>query len=109
MGDAKITSNQQIIHLASKLLIIDVFLEMGRVTNLVFANALKTAGDALYIVVVACIIMILIGVGGTYLFGIKLELMAIGAYIAMALDECIRGIISIFRWKSKKWQEKALI
>ena len=44
-----------------------------------------------------------------YLFGIKLEFMAIGAYIAMALDECIRGIISIFRWKSKKWQEKALI
>lgn len=103
------THNQQIIQLASKLLIIDVFLEMGRVTNLIFANALKTAGDALYIVVVACIIMILIGVGGTYLFGIKLELMAIGAYIAMALDECIRGIISIFRWKSKKWQEKALI
>ena len=103
------TKNHQIIQLASKLLVIDVFLELGRVTNLIFANALKTAGDAFYIVVVACIIMIFIGVGGTYLFGIKLEFMAIGAYIAMALDECLRGIISIFRWKSKKWQQKALI
>ena len=103
------TDNYEIIKLASKLLIIDIFLEFGRVTNLIFANALKTTGDAFYIVIVASIVMIVIGVGGTYILGIHLKYMAVGAYIAMALDECIRGIISILRWTSKKWQNKALV
>lgn len=101
--------NSKIKALAYKLLIIDIFLEIGRIMNLVFANALKTAGDAFYIVVVASIVMLIIGVGGTYFLGIHLKYMAVGAYIAMALDELIRGIISILRWISKKWQEKALI
>lgn len=103
------TDNTTIINLATKLLIIDIFLEFGRVANLVFATALKTAGDALYIVVIASIVMLLVGSGGTYILGIKLELFAIGAYISMALDELIRGIISLFRFISRKWESKTLV
>lgn len=103
------TTNTTIINLATKLLVIDIFLEIGRVTNLIFANALKTAGDAVYIVIIASIVMLTIGVGGTYFLGIQLKYLAIGAYISMALDECIRGIISIFRWSSKKWETKVLV
>ena len=103
------TDNTEIIELASKLLLIDIFLELGRVTNLVFANALKTAGDALYIVVVASIIMLLVGAGGTYILGIRVELLAIGAYISMALDEIFRGVISFRRFFSKKWESKTLV
>ena len=103
------TSNKEIIKLATYLLFIDIFLELGRIANLVFANALKTAGDALYIVIVASIIMLLVGAGGTYILGIKAELLAIGAYISMALDEIIRGIISYFRFHSGKWESKTLV
>ena len=103
------TSNKEIIKLSTYLLFIDIFLELGRIANLVFANALKTAGDALYIVIVASIIMLLVGAGGTYILGIKAELLAIGAYISMALDEIIRGIISYFRFHSGKWESKTLV
>ena len=82
---------------------------MGRVANLIFANALKATGDSIYIVIVASIIMLLIGAGGTYLLGTKLELYAIGAFISMALDEILRGILSIRRFFSKKWETKTLI
>lgn len=37
------------ISLVKKLLTIDIILEIGRVTNLVYGNALKTSGDAVFL------------------------------------------------------------
>jgi Na+-driven multidrug efflux pump len=33
----------------------------------------------------------------------------VGAYVAMALDECVRALFMFLRWKSGKWQEKSLL
>ena len=33
----------------------------------------------------------------------------IGAYIALALDECTRGIVMFIRWKTGKWEEKVIV
>ena len=81
------TDNTQMISLVVKLLIIDIFLEFGRVTNLVYSQALKTSGDALFPVIMGAIFMYLFAVGGTYFLGIHMGLLAVGAYIAMAGDE----------------------
>lgn len=97
------------ISLVGKLLYIDIILEMGRVTNLVFGQALKTSGDAVYPVIIGCIFMYLCMVFGTYFFGIKLELMAVGAYIGMALDECVRAVFMVIRWKTGIWRKKGLV
>jgi putative MATE family efflux protein len=97
------------IALVGKLLAIDIVLEIGRVTNLVYGNALKTSGDAVFPVVLGAIFMFLCAVGGTYLFGIRLGLMAVGAYIGLASDECVRAIGMFLRWKTGKWKEKRLI
>ena len=43
-----ICDDSQMISLVVKLLIVDIFLELGRVTNLVYGQALKTSGDALF-------------------------------------------------------------
>ena len=82
------TDNPQMIALVQKLLFIDIFLEMGRVTNLVYGNALKTSGDAIFPVVMGAAFMFLCAVGGTYLFGIRLGFLAVGAYIGLPADEC---------------------
>jgi Na+-driven multidrug efflux pump len=97
------------ISLVRKILAIDIFLEAGRVTNLVYGNALKTAGDAIFPAVIAAIFMFLCAVGGTYLFGIRLEWMVIGAYVGLALDECVRAVGMWLRWKSGKWREMSLV
>ena len=95
------TDNTQMVALVVKLLVVDIFLEFGRVTNLVYGQALKTSGDALFPVVMGAIFMYLFAVGGTYLLGINMGLQAIGAYIAMAADECARAVGMVLRWKSK--------
>ena len=103
------TDNTQMISLVVKLLIIDIFLEFGRVTNLVYSQALKTSGDALFPVIMGAIFMYLFAVGGTYFLGIHMGLLAVGAYIAMAGDECARAVGMVLRWKSGKWKSKGLI
>ena len=102
------TDNTQMISLVVKLLIIDIFLEFGRVTNLVYSQALKTSGDALFPVIMGAIFMYLFAVGGTYFLGIHMGLLAVGAYIAMAGDECARAVGMVLRWKSGKWKSKVL-
>ena len=65
------TDDVQMINLVVKLLIVDIFLEFGRVTNLVYGQALKTSGDALFPVVMGAIFMYLFAVGGTYFLGMR--------------------------------------
>ncbi|MFR7716826.1 MAG: MATE family efflux transporter [Clostridium sp.] len=103
------TDDAQMISLVVKLLIIDIFLELGRVTNLVYSQALKTSGDAVFPVIMGAIFMYLFAVGGTYFLGIHLGFLAVGAYIAMAGDECARAVGMVLRWKSGKWKSKSLI
>ncbi|MBQ8040260.1 MAG: MATE family efflux transporter [Lachnospiraceae bacterium] len=103
------TNDPVMIALVQKLLFIDIALEIGRVTNLVFVNALKVSGDAVFPVIMASIFMILCGVGGTYIFGIQLELMAVGAYIGLAMDECIRAVAMFIRWQTGIWKTKRIV
>lgn len=49
------TNDVQMINLVTKLLAIDVVLELGRVTNLVYGQALKTSGDAIFPVVMGAV------------------------------------------------------
>ncbi len=103
------TEDTQMINLVVKLLIVDIFLEFGRVTNLVYGQALKTSGDAIFPVILGAIFMYLFAVGGTYFLGIHMGLLAVGAHIAMAGDECARAVGMVLRWKSGKWKNKSLI
>ena len=103
------TTDPQMADIVGKLLAIDIILEIGRVSNLVFGNALKTSGDAIFPVIIGAIFMFLCTVCGTYFFGIHLNLLVLGAYIALTLDECIRAIAMFLRWQSGIWKEKSIV
>lgn len=103
------TNDPVMIELVGKLLIVDIFLEIGRATNLVYVQALKTSGDAMFTTIMGAIFMMLCGAGGTYYFGIHLELMAVGAFIGMALDECARAVCMVLRWRTGRWKNMKLI
>ncbi|MDE6259700.1 MAG: MATE family efflux transporter [Oscillospiraceae bacterium] len=103
------TDDPEMIALVGKLLAIDIILEVGRATNLVFGQALKTSGDALFTTIIAVVFMYVCMVGGTWFFGIHLGLMAVGAYIGLAGDECVRAVCMFLRWQSGKWKTKGFI
>lgn len=103
------TTDPQMVSLVSTLLAIDIVLEIGRVSNLVFGNALKTAGDAFFPVIVGAVFMYLCAVGGTWFFGIHLGWMAAGAYVGLAADECVRAVAMFLRWQTGKWKTMRLV
>jgi Na+-driven multidrug efflux pump len=103
------TDDPQMIRLVSILLIVDIFLEIGRSANLVYGFALKTSGDAVFPMTIGIIFMFLCASGGTWLFGVKLGWMAVGAYVGMALDECVRAVLMHARWRSGHWQRLSLV
>lgn len=105
----KLTNDTEMVKIVTKLLWLDVILEFGRVTNLIYGSALKTCGDALFPVMLGVCFMILGIAGGTYLFGICAGLLVTGCYIALTCDECLRGIGMFLRWKSGRWQGKVLV
>jgi Na+-driven multidrug efflux pump len=96
------------IRLVSAMLIIDIFLEIGRISNLIYGFALKTSGDALYPMLIAVIFSFVCAAGGTWLFGIRLGWLAVGAYAAMALDECVRAVFLYLRWRKGCWSTRGL-
>ena len=103
------TDNPDMIRLVGTLLIVDIFLEIGRSANLVYGFALKTSGDAIYPMAIGIIFMFLCASGGTWLFGVKLGWLAVGAYIGMALDECVRAVLMYARWRTGCWQRLRLV
>lgn len=103
------TDDPAMINLVSTLLMVDIVLEVGRVSNLVFGNALKTSGDALFPMVIAVVFAFLCAAGGTWFFGIRLGWLAVGAYAAMALDECVRAVCMFARWQSGRWRKRNLV
>ena len=103
------TDDPQMVRLVSMLLVVDIVLEIGRMSNLVFGFALKTSGDAVYPMLVAVVFAFLCAAGGTWLFGVKLGWLAVGAYVGMALDECARAVLMYARWHTGCWQRLRLV
>lgn len=103
------TDDPEMIRLVSILLAVDIVLEIGRATNLIFGVALKTSGDATYPMMIAVVFAFLCAAGGTWFFGIHLGWLAVGSYVAMALDECVRAVFMFLRWHSGVWKQKILV
>ncbi len=101
-----LTSNPQIIAFGVAILWIDVVLEIGRPINILFVNVLQAAGDVNYPFYVGLVWMWSIAVVCAYLFGITFGFGILGMWWMFALDENIRGVVFIRRWKSRRWQHK---
>ena len=101
------TENKDIISIGATILIIDVFLEVGRTLNIVGINALRATGDVRFPVYIGIFSMWTFGVGAAYILGIKMGLGLAGIWIGFTIDEWFRGILVFFRWKRGKWKGKS--
>lgn len=101
-----LTTNPEIIAMGTAVLWIDVLVENGRAINFFGVNALRSAGDIYYPVTVGIIVCWTVSVGFSYLFGITLGGGIVALWLALSLDENIRGVIFIRRWRSRKWSKK---
>ncbi|MDY0074990.1 MAG: MATE family efflux transporter [Acholeplasmataceae bacterium] len=101
------TRNELIIKTARSALWIAIVLEFSRSLNLIFIQALRSAGDTTFPLVMAVLSMMGVAVTLAYILGIHLGLGLLGIYIAYASDELIRGLMMYLRWQSRKWEGKS--
>ncbi|OPZ92362.1 MAG: Multidrug resistance protein NorM [Firmicutes bacterium ADurb.Bin419] len=102
------TDDPRILSVGSMLLLVTIVLEPGRAFNIVLGYSLKGTGDAKFILILGLIFMWVVAVFMSYILGIRFNLGLLGVWIAFALDEWIRGIFMLVRWKSRVWENLSL-
>ena len=103
--------DKELLDIAKKVMICDLVLEVGRAFNIIFVRTMQTSGDVLFPTVLSVIFCWVVAVGGSFILGSKslLGYGIIGVWVAMALDECMRAIIFLIRFKSGKWQKTTIV
>ena len=97
------TENPEILTLARPILLIDIFVEIGRAFNHIEDNSLRGAGDVIFSMAVSIISCWTMSILFSYILGIRLGLGLTGCWIAFMMDELFRGIPFFFRWRSRRW------
>ncbi|MDR0600905.1 MAG: MATE family efflux transporter [Treponema sp.] len=72
-------------------------------------NALRAAGDARYVMIVASVSMWTVRVSAAYLLSYTLGIGPLGVWLAMGADFISRGACYLYRWLRGTWQEKKVI
>lgn len=104
-----LTENPAVIALGCTILWIDIFLEIGKATNIYATTVLRATGDVYFPFYLGVVMQWLVGVLCGWTFGLVLGWGLVGMWVAMILDENIRGIVFIHRWRSKKWMSKSFV
>lgn len=98
------TPDQEVIALGARCLKIDAFIQVPQMLAMIWGGAMRGAGDtkAPFAIITASMwgVRILGTVIGVRVLGFGLE----AACIAMCADQCLRGILFFFRWRSGKWK-----
>ncbi|MDO6639984.1 MULTISPECIES: MATE family efflux transporter [unclassified Shewanella] len=103
------TKDQDILTMVGQLFILTLLMEPGRTFNLVVINALRASGDARFPFFIGLLSMWCIAVPGAYFLGVHLDLGLVGIWCALAVDEWVRGLLMLWRWRSGRWQQKCLV
>lgn len=97
------TDSYEVLKMAAPIFILSVFMEPGRILNVIIINSLRAVGDTKFPVLMAVLSMWCVSVPlGTYL-ALEQGLGLLGVWIGFCTDEWLRGISMLIRWKSKVW------
>ncbi|MBO4495497.1 MAG: MATE family efflux transporter [Clostridiales bacterium] len=103
------TDNQNIIALGQMIMIVDIFVEMGRCLNMTFVCSLKAAGAYIFPLLMGILCNWGLGLSTGYVVGVAMGVGVAGIFAGTATDECIRGLIVMFYWYKKKWFGKSVV
>ncbi|NBD24245.1 MATE family efflux transporter [Paenibacillus glycinis] len=103
------TDDPKIIAMGGAIFLLSIVLEPGRVFNIVVINSLRAAGDAKFPVLMGVFSMWGVCVPLAYWLGIHLHMGLLGIWIAFTVDEWLRGLIMLARWKSGVWARKSFV
>ncbi|MEG0255643.1 MAG: MATE family efflux transporter [Vagococcus sp.] len=103
------TDNPEVIEIAKIIFFVDIFLEAGRTINMTMVGSLNATGDVKFPLICSLIVLWVISLPFSYLLAISLQLGLLGVWLAYTIDEGLRSVLMIRRWKSGIWKTKGRI
>lgn len=96
------TRDREIIAMGMSLLALNLVLQPLKMVNMAIGNALNAVGDTRFNMVMAVIFMGSIAGVLSYVLGVRAGWGLPGIYFCMILDEAIRGVGVLLRWRGRK-------
>ena len=100
------TQDEEMLALGKQVLFIDIFLEFGRAINILMTKSLISVGEIKLPICVGISFHWAVALLLSYILGGILHLGLQGVWVAMAIDECSRGMIYFLRFRTNKWKKK---
>ena len=97
------TDNPWIVATAFSVFLVDIVTEQARAVSHIYEYALRAAGDVMFSLKVLLISCWVFSVGLAYVLCIPLGWGLIGCWIGLALDETVRAVSTVYRWRTGKW------
>ena len=97
------TDNAWILKVALGVFLVDIITEQARAVSQVYEYALRAAGDVTFTLKIILVSCWGFSVGLAYVLSIPLGWGLIGCWIGLALDETVRAVATVYRWRSGKW------
>ena len=102
------TADPTVHELGRQVLLVEIFLGVGRALNIVMVKALIAVGDVKTPVTVNVVSSWIFAVGGGYVLGIGMGWGIVGMWIAMCVDEWLRGGFLIATFARGGWRRRAI-
>jgi putative MATE family efflux protein len=101
------TSDPVILSMGVSLLALNLLLQPAKVLNMTIGFALNAVGDTRFTMIVSVLSMFFVATGCSYWLGIQAGWGLLGIYCCMILDELIRGVLVLRRWRGQKYLRRA--
>nr|WP_034863801.1 MATE family efflux transporter [Enterococcus cecorum] len=103
------TNNQEIIDIARWVFLVEIVLEAARAVNMTLVGSLNASGDVKFPLFCSLTVLWLISLPFSYLLAIVVNFGLVGVWIAYAIDESLRAILMIHRWRHGTWRKKSIM
>lgn len=101
------TNDSEIIALGIAMLWLNLLLQPAKMVNMAIGNSLNAVGDTRFTMMLSMTSMWLVATLLSYVLGIQLGWGLVAIYIAMTLDESLRGAVALWRWRGRKYLNRA--
>ncbi len=103
------TSNSEVIQIAKEVFLVEIVLETTRSINMILVGSLNASGDVKFPLICSLLVLWVISLPFSYSLAIWAGFGLVGVWIAYAIDEALRSILMIRRWRSRIWESKSLV
>ena len=97
------TDDVNALTLAFAVFAVDIVAEQARAISQVYEYALRGVGDVWHALIWTTVSCWVVSIGLAYVLAIPLKMGIVGCFIALSLDETVRAVVTLTRWKRGKW------